>query len=185
MSRSSFPCERLNCCPRCAQPSKPDRKYCSRDCYREARRGNGNPNWNIGQYKSRKGYVFIRKQDHPRASANHGYIQEHILVAEAALGKFLPLAAVVHHINEIKHDNRPCNLVICENDRYHQLLHAKLRVLHAGGDPHSDKICGDCQSVKSIIYFPKNKSRSDGLNTLCFDCARQHNKKIRRANICA
>jgi hypothetical protein len=49
--------------------------------------------------------------------------REHVHVAERALGKRLPKRAIVHHVNEIKHDNRPANLVICEDHLYHKLLH--------------------------------------------------------------
>ena len=60
-------------------------------------------------------------------------IKWHIVVAEKALGRQLPKGAVVHHVNEIRHDNRPSNLVICPNNAYHQLLHQRMR---------AKKICG-------------------------------------------
>ncbi len=74
----------------------------------------------------------------------------HVLIAEKALGKPLPAGAVVHHHNEIKDDNRNANLVICENDDYHKLLHVRLRVMKAGGDPDFDRICCRCHKVTAI-----------------------------------
>lgn len=77
----------------------------------------------------------------------------HVLVAEAALGKPLPAGAIVHHVNEVKTDNRPTNLVIC-NRPYHALIHRRMRAFAACG--HYDWIvcryCGqhdDPQDVRS------------------------------------
>jgi hypothetical protein len=101
-------------------------KYCSAACYTTSKRGVGNPNWKGGKSPGAwGGYGGQYMPDHPRAS--NGYVGEHILVAERALGKQLPPAAVVHHVNEQRRDNRNCNLVICENQAYHALLHARMR----------------------------------------------------------
>lgn len=105
--------------------------YCSRQCS-NSRVGSGAqaPNWKGGRKQHVKGYVFVHKPGHPRISkqaGRSGYVFEHILVAEAALGKFLPPGAVIHHVNGVKSDNRPSNLVICENQSYHLLLHARAK----------------------------------------------------------
>lgn len=49
----------------------------------------------------------------------------HRVRAEIALGKPLPPGAVVHHADGSKNDNAP--LVICQNENYHRLLHARMR----------------------------------------------------------
>lgn len=83
---------------------------------------------------------------------------EHIVIAEKVLGKPLPAGAEIHHVNEIKSDNRNQNLVICENHAYHMLIHARTRVVRAGGDPDSQSICGRCHLV------------IDGFRKLCSKC---------------
>lgn len=94
----------------------------------------------------------------------------HIRIAENALGKKLPKHAEVHHVNEDKRDNRNCNLVICPNCKYHRLLHARMRILKAGGDPNTDKICSSCKSLKSRSSFGLGRREYDGLDTRCKDC---------------
>ena len=69
-----------------------------------------NGNWKGGKTVHRKGYVLVRKPDHPRAHANSGYVFEHILVVEELIGRYLIEGENVHHLNGIKDDNRPGNL---------------------------------------------------------------------------
>lgn len=105
-------------------------------------RGKYNPQWKGGKHARLDGYVQVWEPDHPHARSD-GYVFEHVMVAVEALGKPLPDGAIVHHHNEDRGDNRPENLVICEDRAYHNLLHQRMRALEACGNP--DWLpCGYC-----------------------------------------
>lgn len=58
-----------------------------------------------------RGYVLVWEPGHPNRSMK-GWQYEHRLVAEAVLGRQLSSDEHVHHINEVKDDNRPENLEV-------------------------------------------------------------------------
>lgn len=79
---------------------------------------------------------------------------EHIEIAERILGRPLPKGAEVHHVNEIKTDNRNSNLVICPNRAYHAMLHRRTRAYNACG--HADWFkCSICKKYDE----PRNLSK--------------------------
>lgn len=82
-------------------------------------------------------------------SIQNGYIfrsdkQEHRIVAEQALGKPLPDGAVIHHVDGNALNNASTNLVICQSQAYHLLLHQRQNALDACGNPNHRKCvyCG-------------------------------------------
>jgi hypothetical protein len=68
---------------------------------------------------STEGYVLVAT-----GPKQHRY--EHILIAERAIGRRLKKGEVVHHVNCVRSDNRPSNLLICSH-AYHMALHARMR----------------------------------------------------------
>ena len=76
--------------------------------------------------RQKNGYVLILHPGHPRVNRD-GYVSEHILVWEQVHGKPLPIGWIIHHLNGIKHDNRPGNLIGLPNKKHYLVLQAKAK----------------------------------------------------------
>ena len=72
--------------------------------------GQNNPHWKGGKTEA-GGYILVRMPEHPKARSN-GYYPEHRLVMEKKIGRVLKREEQVHHLNQVKTDNRPENLVL-------------------------------------------------------------------------
>ncbi len=133
------------------------------------RRGPNNPQWRDGR---------IRCESSPYVYVNVGpdeYQLEHIVIAEGALGRPLPNGSVVHHSNGNGKDNRHSNLVICQDNAYHRLLHARIRVRDAGGDPNTQGICSACRRVCDLVELMVGLLRKSE----CRECRRASDRRRR------
>jgi hypothetical protein len=106
------------------------RKFCSYNCYHLSRigvkrpnqsknlLGSKNPNWRGGKRKDKSGYILVYVPDHPYCDGDY-LVREHRLVMEKHLGRYLKPEEIVHHINQIKSDNRIENLKLFSNNSEH------------------------------------------------------------------
>lgn len=101
---------------------KPQRLRC-RSCSTD-HQGSNNPSWKGGRAKIGGGYMGILIHSHPLAN-NKGYVPEHRLVLEDKLGRPLKLNEVAHHLNGVKTDNRPENLVAVSPQEHNRIHHLK------------------------------------------------------------
>lgn len=104
-----------------------------KECFWQETKGQNHPAWKGGKYKDNRGYIRIYAPEHPERGKNK-YVFEHILVQEHTHNKLLPPDYTIHHLNGIKNDNRPRNLVALPKGRNHnqlvfQALKQKIREL--------------------------------------------------------
>lgn len=90
-------------------------KYCSMACSAADRKK---------PFIIKKGYRKLLIPNHPRADGK-GYVFEHIVVAEAMIGRALIGEEEVHHKDHDKQNNTPDNLLVCANHAEHMRYHAR------------------------------------------------------------
>lgn len=78
-----------------------------------------------GKKRQKQGYIFLHKPNHPFANTR-GYIFEHRYVMEQLIRRYLLPKERVHHINEIKNDNRIENLKLFSTHSEHLKFHHQI-----------------------------------------------------------
>ena len=116
-------------------------------------------------------YVRVYGETH---YPNKSSVYAHIVVVETVLGRNLKYPECVHHVNEIKTDNRHCNLVVLANRAEHNSLHRRLRVLRAGGNPWTQRMCCFCHQPKDVSEFYA------GVRYDCKPCAADYQRALNR-----
>jgi hypothetical protein len=80
------------------------------------------PNYKNGSFNDGKGYIRVLCPNHPHAIKYNGkpkYVLEHVLVWEKANNKPLLKGYIIHHLNGVRSDNRPENLVAVSSKKDH------------------------------------------------------------------
>lgn len=107
-----------------------------------------NQNWKGGK-EIRNGYVYLTVLDHPYKDKK-GHVAEHRLVMEKIIGRYLKPSEEVHHINKIRTDNKPENLILfankAEHVRFHKTGHRQEEAYHPIG-----------MGLENFLYYHENK----------------------------
>lgn len=100
------------------------RAVCSRECQnvlisvdegsKKRKRANGEDD-----------HIMVKDSSHPFRNRENR-VPEHRLVVENRIGRYLTRDERVHHINCVKSDNRFENLVLCNDNTEHFLIHGSL-----------------------------------------------------------
>jgi hypothetical protein len=134
--------------------------------------GENNPNWKGGRYLHSRGYVYVKKPEHPRAE-KWGYVLEHILVMEQHIGRYLNPGEEVHHVNHIKTDNRIENLRLTTKTE-HPTFHTK---------DMSERKCSDCgRGVDEVGRHKWCHNPEDRNKMCCLTCYKRRVKVALRQN---
>ncbi len=100
-----------------------------------------------------------------RRNGPNGRKRLYRLRAEKAIGRALKRHEDVHHHSAEQ-------LVICDSHSYHGLLHARTRIVRAGGNPDTHAICGRCKRLLGRVEFSPNRANPTGRNPMCKECER-------------
>lgn len=141
----------------------PDRKGANSSCWRGGIQTSGN------------GYLYKVVYGHPRADAR-GRVLVHTLIAEEALGKPLPEKAVVHHVNTFEKGMITTNLVLCEDQGYHNLLHRRQRAYEVCGHPDWLQ-CRHCREWDSPENMTAKERKKEGVGAYHKSCHAQAEKQ--------
>ena len=99
-----------------------------------------------GWSEDARGYRYVYVGKHPYATKG-GYYEEHRVVVEKRLGRYLLPTEDVHHLNGVKNDNRDDNLELLTH-----AAHAKHHVqvadacVQCGGQHRARGLCASCYS---------------------------------------
>ena len=109
--------------------------------------GSNHCRWKGKRTKQNNGYIYIYQPDHPFVNKKR-YVYEHRLVMEQKIRRYLLSTEIIHHINEIKDDNRIENHYLCKDTAIHSKLHQQIQ--RVALQLFRSKKCGKIKFSKDI-----------------------------------
>jgi hypothetical protein len=107
-----------------------------------------------------RGYVWLWLPDHPNA-IKRGWFAYHRYVMEKHLGRYLKREELVHHINEIRHDNRLENLQVVTHKQHMSIHHTGKKHVLGFHHDYSDRRCHHCGTGETTHNSPKSTGTSN------------------------
>lgn len=147
-----------------------------------AGRQRGQPTRFVHGHTTRTG---IRAGGYPYIVRDGRFIKKHIAAAETALGHPLPEGAEVHHVDNDTRNFSNNNLVICQDHDFHHFLHVRARVVKAGGNPNTQRICSHCRSLTAFNDLCGGRLKPSALppkgSSVCLACESSRRDRRRAA----
>ena len=130
-------------------------------------------------FKSRgdRGNGYTGRDGRIKITADGIKAYKHTIIVEAILGHDIPPGALVHHIDGNASNNENSNLVLCQSNGYHALLHRRKKALESCGNSRWRK-CPFCKEYDDPgnMYVP-----SQGC-AIHRSCATKYMKEWRNKN---
>jgi len=139
--------------------------------YNHHLKGEKNNHWKGGQCKTYDGYIIVLDHDHPCADSD-GYIRRSRMIMEKYFNMIFPKEAVFHHINGIRTDDDPNNIIVFENQSEHLKAHQEEIAFNACGH-RSWRKCSRCHEYDYI----ENMVRAGQRGYAHPKCNQEYNKK--------
>lgn len=105
-----------------------------------------------------------------------GGAYEHRLAVEEVLGRKLAGTERVHHVDRNKANNCNSNLVVCPDEKYHKLLHARQRIIDLGGHPDTHSYCSYHCALHETSQFSTRTGTWNGLHNTCRNATNEYRK---------
>lgn len=128
-------------------------------------------------------YILEKAEGHPRATSR-GFVAQHVLVVERAIGHHLRLDAEVHHVDCDGRNNAPTNLVACQDRAYHQFLHVRMRARDECGNPDWRK-CTYCKHYDRPDQLKSKQSGGTGRSFYHNVCAAKYQRDLKARRVAA